>query len=90
MWASGGLELEKTWCVWRAVQDLIRDQLWQALNVSQRNLDRSKNIFGTLRTETCNAVLLGLHVEKKKKIHKKIFLETFEVSLITLPVIINS
>ena len=52
---------------------------------------RSKNIFGSLRTELCNAVLLGLHVEKKKKIHKKIFLETFlEVSLITFPVIINS
>lgn len=34
----GGVKLKKTWCVWRAVQDLIRDQLWQALNVSHRGI----------------------------------------------------
>lgn len=32
---------------WRAVQDLIRDQLWQALNVSQRNLDLIQELKGS-------------------------------------------
>lgn len=31
----------------RAVQDLIRDQLWQALNVSQRNLDLIQELKGS-------------------------------------------
>lgn len=32
---------------WRAVQDLIRDQLWQALNVSQRNLVLIQELKGS-------------------------------------------
>lgn len=31
----------------RALQDLIRDQLWQALNVSQRNLDLIQELKGS-------------------------------------------
>jgi hypothetical protein len=46
--------------------------------------------FGTLGNELCKAGLWG-HVEKKKKIPRKIFLGTFlEISPITYPIIINS
>lgn len=54
LWASERVELKKLGVFWRAVQDLIRDRLWQALNVSQRNL----NLIQELRASQLRLTLV--------------------------------